>query len=84
MTSTFLTVMNPKKMTTEFPKQTVAEAIQILSDRDEFKVLVEFIRDERERFFMDLRQAGDANEVMKITGSISTLSEIIELMSAAE
>ena len=28
-------------MTTEFPKQTVAEAIQILYDRDEFKVIVE-------------------------------------------
>ena len=71
-------------MTTEFPKQTVAEAIQILSDRDEFKIIVEFIRDERERFFMDLRQATDSNEVMKITGSISTLSEIIELMSTVE
>jgi len=77
--------MKPKVvMTTEFPKQTVAEAIQILSDRDEFEVIVQFIRDERERFFMDLRQATDSNEVMKITGSISTLSEIIELMSTAE
>jgi folylpolyglutamate synthase/dihydropteroate synthase len=52
-----------------------------LSDRDEFKVIVSFLRDERERFFTDLRQATDSNEVMKITGSISTLSEMLDLLS---
>ena len=66
---------------TEIPKPTIAEAVSLLSDRDEFKVIVSFIRDERERFFADFRQAVDANEVMKITGSISTLSEIMELLS---
>jgi len=71
-------------MITEIPKPTIAEAIELLSDRDEFKVIVSFIRDERERFFSDLRQALDSNEVMKITGSISTLTELIDLMSTDE
>jgi hypothetical protein len=69
-------------MTTEIPKPTLAQSIATLSDRDEFKVIVSFISDERERFFADLRQAMDPNEVMKITGSISTLSELLELFSA--
>ena len=68
-------------MTTEIPKPTLLQSVEALSDRDEFKVIVSFIRDERERFFADLRQAVDPNEVMKITGSISTLSEIADLLS---
>jgi len=70
-----------KMITTEIPKPTLADSISTLSDRDEFKVIVSFIRDERERFFTDLRQATDSNEVMKITGSISTLSEMLDLLS---
>jgi hypothetical protein len=76
-------VSKKKKMmiTTEIPKPTLADSISTLSDRDEFKVIVSFLRDERERFFTDLRQAIDSNEVMKITGSISTLSEMLDLLS---
>lgn len=66
---------------TPLPKPTVQQAIEALSDRDEFKAIVQFIRDERERFFGDLRQCVDTNEVMKVTGSISTLDELITLLS---
>ena len=69
-------------MTTEIPKPTLLQSIELLSDKDEFKVIVSFIRDERERFFSDLRQAVDSNEVMKITGSISTLSEMLEMFTS--
>ena len=66
---------------TPIPKPTIQEAIATLSDRDEFKVIVQFIKDERERFFGDLRQAETPNDVMKVAGSISTLDEIIQLLS---
>ena len=69
-------------MATEIPKPTLLQSIELLSDKDEFKVIVSFIRDERERFFSDLRQAVDSNEVMKITGSISTLSEMLEMFTS--
>ena len=69
-------------MTTEIPKPTLLQSIELLSDKDEFKIIVSFIRDERERFFSDLRQAVDSNEVMKITGSISTLSEMLEMFTS--
>lgn len=66
---------------TPLPKPTVQQAIEALSDRDEFKAIVQFIRDERERFFTDLRQCVETNEVMKIVGSVSTLDELLSLLA---
>lgn len=66
---------------TPLPKPTVQQAIEVLTDRDEFKVIVQFIRDERERFFGDLRQCVDNNEVMKVVGSVATLDELLTLFS---
>lgn len=67
---------------TPLPKPTVQQAVEALSDRDEFKAIVQFVRDERERFFADLRQCVDTNEVMKVAGSIATLDELLSLLSA--
>lgn len=66
---------------TLLPKPTIQQAVASLSDRDEFKVIVQFIRDERERFFGDLRQCVEPNEVMKIVGSVSTLDELLSLLT---
>ena len=66
---------------TPLPKPTLQQSIEALSDRDEFKALVQFVRDERERFFSDLRQCMDNQEVMKVVGSISTLDELLTLLS---
>ena len=66
---------------TPLPKPTLQQSIEALSDRDEFKALVQFVRDERERFFSDLRQCTDNQEVMKVVGSISTLDELLTLLS---
>ena len=65
---------------TPLPKPTIQQAVESLSDRDEFKAIVQFIRDERERFFTDLRQCVETNEVMKIVGSVSTLDELLSLL----
>jgi len=67
---------------TPLPKPTIQQAVESLSDRDEFKAIVQFIRDERERFFTDLRQCVETNEVMKIVGSVSTLDELLSLLTA--
>jgi len=66
---------------TPLPKPTIQQSIEALSDRDEFKALVQFVRDERERFFGDLRQCMDNQEVMKVVGSVSTLDELLTLIS---
>lgn len=65
---------------TPIPKPTIQQAVTALSDRDEFKVIIQFIQDERERFFGDLRQCSETNDVMKIVGSISTLDELLILL----
>lgn len=66
---------------TPLPKPTIQQAVESLYDRDEFKAIVQLIRDERERFFTDLRQCVETNEVMKIVGSVSTLDELLSLLT---
>lgn len=66
---------------TSLPKPTIQQAVAELQHRDEFKTIVQFLRDERERFFGDLRQAENPNDVMKLAGSTATLDEIIQLLS---
>jgi hypothetical protein len=65
---------------TPLPKPTIQQAVAALSDRDEFKAIVQFIQDERERFFADLRMCADTNDVMKIVGSVATLDELLSLL----
>lgn len=65
---------------TPLPKPTIQQAVNALSDRDEFKAIIQFIQDERERFFADLRQCVSENEVMKIVGSVATLDELLSLL----
>jgi hypothetical protein len=65
---------------TPLPKPTIQQSVAALSSRDEFKVIIQFIQDERERFFGDLRQCAETNDVMKIVGSISTLDELLILL----
>lgn len=63
------------------PKPNFQESVAALQDRDEYKVILEFIRDERERFFGDLRQCSGESDVMKCVGSISTLDELLQILS---
>jgi hypothetical protein len=65
---------------TPLPKPTIQQAVDALSDRDEFKAIIQFIQDERERFFADLRICADTNDVMKIVGSVATLDELLSLL----
>lgn len=66
---------------TPLPKPTIQQSVEALSDRDEFKAIIQFVRDERDRFFGDLRQCVETNEVMKVAGSIATLDELLSLLS---
>jgi len=65
---------------TPLPKPTIQQAVAVLSDRDEFKAIIQYIQDERERFFADLRMCADTNDVMKIVGSVATLDELLSLL----
>lgn len=65
----------------QLPKPNIQEACDALRDRDEYRAIVQYLRDERERFFSDLRVCSDSNDIMKVAGSISAIDEIIALMS---
>lgn len=66
---------------TQLRKPSIEEACEILRDRDEFRVILQYIRDERERFFGDLRHAATSDDVMKIAGSVATLDELLTILT---
>mgnify|MGYP001287762111 FL=1 len=66
---------------TPLPKPTIQQSVEALAERDEFKAIVQFVRDERERFFSDLRQCESTIDVMKVVGSVATLDELLTLIS---
>lgn len=53
----------------------------MLRERDEFRIVLQYIRDERERFFGDLRHAATSDDVMKVAGSVATLDELLNVLS---
>jgi len=63
------------------PRPTLAEAINTLQDNQEFSVFMEFIAEEKDAFIAQLRQAENPNDVMKLAGSISTLDEVIKMVT---
>jgi len=62
------------------PRPTLDQSVKALADRDEYKVIINFLKDERERFFGDLRLAENPNDVMKIAGSVATLDDMLGLL----
>jgi hypothetical protein len=62
------------------PKPTIQQAVEALRDRDEYRTIVNFIEDERDRLFGDLGPAETPNEVMKIAGGVSRLDELLQIL----
>jgi hypothetical protein len=62
------------------PKPTLDAAIATLKDREEYKVILDFIRDSREQCLADLGPASDPNEVMKLAGGVSRLDELLSIL----
>jgi len=67
-------------MTTPIPKPTIEQAIQDLRERDSYKVLIGFLRAEREAMFAQFGPISDPNEIIKLAGGIARLDEVIALM----
>lgn len=65
---------------TPIPKPDIQTAVEALRDREEFQAIVQFIRDERERVFSDLRQCETSNDVMKVAGTVAALDELLGVL----
>lgn len=64
------------------PKPTIHQAVEALRDRDEYRTIVQFVYDERDRLFGDLGPAETPNEVMKIAGGVARLDELLQILDA--
>ena len=62
-------------------KPTLSQSVESLRGRDDFEAIVQFVRDERERFFSDVRQCENERDVMKCVGSVATLDELLQILS---
>jgi len=62
------------------PRPTLEQSVKALAERDEYQVIIKFLKEERERFFGDLRLAENPNDVMKIAGSVATLDDMLGLL----
>ncbi len=63
------------------PKPTLQQAIAALEGRDEWRTIINFIRDERERCLGDLGPCENPHDVMKIAGGIARLDELLQVLS---
>jgi hypothetical protein len=66
---------------TPLPKPTIQQSVEALRDREEYHSIVQFIRDEREKFFGDLRLCESSNDVMKVAGSVAALDELLSVLN---
>jgi histidinol-phosphate/aromatic aminotransferase/cobyric acid decarboxylase-like protein len=66
---------------TPLPKPDIQTAVEALRDREEYHAIVQFVRDEREKFFGDLRLCESSNDVMKIAGSVAALDELLSVLN---
>jgi hypothetical protein len=66
---------------TPLPKPTIQQSVEALRDREEYHAIVQFIRDEREKFFGDLRLCESSNDVMKVAGSVAALDELLSVLA---
>jgi len=65
---------------TPIPRPTLDAALATLNGREEFDVVKQFIRDERERLLGDLGPCETPFEVMKIAGGIARLDELLQTL----
>jgi hypothetical protein len=66
---------------TPIPKPTIQTAVEALRDREEYAAILQFIHDEREKFFGDFRLCESSNDVMKVAGSVAALDELLSVLN---
>ena len=68
-------------MSEETPQKTVTEAIQHLKHRDEYKLILDYIKQLRDETLMDLGACKDPYDVMKLTGGAARLDELHAILA---
>lgn len=63
------------------PRPTLAQAIAELKNRDEWKIVIDEIRELREATLADLGPCKDPYEVMKLAGGTARLDELLAILN---
>jgi len=66
---------------TQLPRPKLEDAVAALREREEYQAILQFIRDEREKFLGDFRHCAASADVMKVAGSIAALDELLVALS---
>ena len=62
----------------------LSTAVDRLKHKDEYRYVLWVIEQERERYIAGLSDAKDPDVVMKLSGRISAVNEMLDLLSPAE
>jgi len=65
----------------EFPRPTLDAALADLSRSDSFKVVLDFIREEREKYIGAITDAPTPDIVMKHAGGVGAMDYLIQSLS---
>lgn len=61
---------------------TLDQAIETLSARrEEWKIMLDMLKKERENYIMEMSQAETPHDVMKLAGRIATLEELRQMLT---
>lgn len=64
-------------MTTDIPRPSFEDSVRILSQRDEFKVIIESIEGERNALLQEMSDKTEPFEIVKLNGEQSGLTRLL-------
>lgn len=64
-------------MTTDIPRPSLEDSVRILSQRDEFKVIIESIEGERNALLQEMSDKTEPFEIVKLNGEQAGLTRLL-------
>ena len=59
---------------------TIEQALEELRFRDEFKMIIEYLREEREQYLINMRNCKTSSLVMQLSGGVISLTDTITFL----
>jgi hypothetical protein len=60
------------------PRMQLKEAIERIRPSEEYRVIINFLRNEREMLFGQFHECKDERETMKLVGAITSIDDILQ------
>ena len=59
---------------------TIEQALEELRFRDEFKMVIDYLREEREQYLINMRNCKTSSLVMQLSGGVISLTDTIAFL----